>query len=224
MISLDMLYNLAQFFFKKVAEIAHKIPEQILVWSFNVHVASLEVKIVSKWKLITAVISGSSIIGMNSLSLFRPWRKGLQFQTRGLPDSRTRLYVFPGLLRFTPDGLVGTDLKRRRTDRRSKTKKDKNSQISTDNRCKRSDWLIWTCNCIPVYDRLTFSSDLTLKWPSKDIWLYYVYDPKFFIKVPIKPTSSSKWNKFDVIIPKNMPLQKITPSRFQKMSYSDRPI
>ena len=48
MISLDMLYNLAQFFFKKVAEIAHKKPEQILVWSFNVHVASLEVKIVSK--------------------------------------------------------------------------------------------------------------------------------------------------------------------------------
>ena len=29
----------------------------------------------SKWKLITAVISGSSIIGMNSLSLFWPWRK-----------------------------------------------------------------------------------------------------------------------------------------------------
>ena len=103
MISLDMLYNLAQFFFKKVAEIAHKIPEQILVWPFNVHVASLEVKIVSKWKLITAVISGSSIIGMNSLSLFRPWRKGLQFQTRGLPDKTLRLS------RFTPDGLVGTE-------------------------------------------------------------------------------------------------------------------
>ena len=87
----------------------------------------------------------------------------------------------------------------------------------------QTGWFL-TCNCIPVYDRLTFSSDLTLKWPSKDIWLYYVYDPKFFIKVPIKPTSSSKWNKFDVIIPKNMPLQKITPSRFQKMAYSDRPI
>ena len=49
-----------------------------------------------------------------------------------------------------------------------------------------------------------------------------MYDPKFFIKVPIKPTSSSKWNKFEVIIPKGMPLQKITPTEkfFYKISIS----